>query len=98
MRHHGEAPVFCRLNLPLDTPAVLGHHSALAPGPPPGRFTISKPMSQYFPNIDRIAYEGPKSRNPLAYKHYNPEEVVEGKKMKDHLRFSVVYWHTMCGQ
>ena len=46
-----------------------------------------------FKGIGRIRYEGPKSKNPLAFKHYNPDEVVEGKKMKDHLRFSVAYWH-----
>ena len=39
-------------------------------------------------------YEGPESRNPLAFKHYNPDELVEGKTMRDHLRFSAVYWHT----
>ena len=55
-------------------------------------------MSSYFPNIGRIAYEGPQSKNPFAYKHYNPDEIVAGKSMRDHLRFSVVYWHTMCGQ
>ena len=47
-----------------------------------------------FPNVSKIQYEGPKSKNPLAFKWYNPDEIVEGKKMKDHLRFSVVYWHT----
>lgn len=55
-------------------------------------------MSSYFPSISRIAYEGPQSKNPLAFKHYNPDEVVEGKTMREHLRFSIVYWHTMCGQ
>jgi len=54
-------------------------------------------MTAHFPNISRIAYEGPKSKNPFAFKHYNAAEVVEGKTMRDHLRFSVVYWHTMCG-
>jgi xylose isomerase len=47
-----------------------------------------------FLDIDRIPYEGPESRNPLAFRHYNAEELVEGKSMRDHLRFSVVYWHT----
>src|SRR5687767_7909520 len=48
-----------------------------------------------FPKVTkRISYEGPKSKNPLAFKHYNPGELVEGKRMEDHLRFSVVYWHT----
>ncbi len=50
-----------------------------------------------FPKIPKIQYEGTSSRNPLAFKHYNPEEIIEGKSMKEHLRFSVVYWHTMCG-
>ena len=54
-------------------------------------------MAEAFPNISKIKYEGPKSKNPLAFKWYNPEEVVEGKSMKDHLRFSVTYWHTFRG-
>ena len=54
-------------------------------------------MSEYFKNINKIQYEGPKSKNPLAFKHYNPTEVIEGKTMQEHLRFSVVYWHTMRG-
>ena len=48
----------------------------------------------YFPKIKKIRYEGPDSKNPLAFKWYNEDEIVEGKTMKDHLRFSVVYWHT----
>lgn len=50
-----------------------------------------------FPEIQRIEYEGPRSQNPLAFRWYNPAEIVEGKSMKDHMRFSVVYWHTMRG-
>jgi xylose isomerase len=50
-----------------------------------------------FPEIGKIPYEGPKSKNPLAFRWYNPEEVVEGKTMAEHLRFSVVYWHTFRG-
>ncbi len=53
-------------------------------------------MSEFFPEVPKIAYGGPKSRNPLEFKHYNPDEVVDGKTMKEHLRFSVVYWHTFC--
>lgn len=49
----------------------------------------------YFPGVRTIAYEGPDSKNPLAFKHYNPDEMVAGKKMKDHFRFSVCYWHAM---
>lgn len=49
----------------------------------------------YFPNINQIQYEGPKSKNPMAFKFYNPKEVVGGKTMEEHLRFSVAYWHTL---
>jgi xylose isomerase len=51
-------------------------------------------MSEFFPDVPKITYGGPKSRNPLEFKHYNPDEVVGGKTLKEHLRFSVVYWHT----
>src|SRR5437870_7069698 len=51
-------------------------------------------MPAAFPNISKIRYEGPNSKNPLAFKHYNADEIVEGKSMGEHLRFSVVYWHT----
>lgn len=50
-----------------------------------------------FPEVDKIRYEGPQSKNPLAFKWYQEDEVVEGRTMKDHLRFSVVYWHTFRG-
>ena len=50
-----------------------------------------------FPDIAKIRYEGPQSKNPLAFRQYDPDERVEGKAMKDHLRFSVAYWHTMRG-
>ena len=51
-------------------------------------------MQTAFKNITKIKFEGPPSRDPLAFKHYNATEMVEGKTMKDQLRFSVVYWHT----
>lgn len=54
-------------------------------------------MSEFFPGVRKIQYEGPATRNPLAFKHYNAEELVMGKPMKDHLRFSVCYWHTFKG-
>src|SRR5689334_18169021 len=47
-----------------------------------------------FAQIPKIPFEGAKSKNPLAFKHYNADEVIEGRTMRDHLRFSVVYWHT----
>jgi xylose isomerase len=50
-------------------------------------------MAEAFPGIGKIRYEGPKSKAALAFKHYNPDEKVEGKRMADHLRFSVAYWH-----
>jgi len=50
-----------------------------------------------FPNIPKIAYEGPTSKNPLAFRWYQENELVEGKTMKEHFRFSVVYWHTFRG-
>ncbi len=52
-------------------------------------------MTEFFKNVPVIAYEGPKSKNPFAYKQYNPDEVIGGKTMKEHLRFSMAYWHTM---
>lgn len=50
-----------------------------------------------FPDIPKIQYEGPESRNPLAFHWYDENEIVEGKSMKEHLRFSVAYWHTFRG-
>lgn len=49
----------------------------------------------YFKNINKIQYEGAGSDNPLAFKHYDENETVMGKTMKEHLRFGVAYWHTM---
>ena len=53
-------------------------------------------MTAFFADVPKIPYGGPKSRNPLEFKHYNPDEIVGDKTMKEHLRFSVVYWHTFC--
>ena len=50
-----------------------------------------------FPEIDKICFEGPESTNPLAFRHYDENAEVEGLTMKEHLRFSVAYWHTMRG-
>ena len=47
-----------------------------------------------FPKIKKIRYEGPDSKNPLSFRYYDEDEVIEGRTMKEHLRFSVVYWHT----
>jgi xylose isomerase len=51
----------------------------------------------HFPKIKAIRYEGPASQNPLAFKHYNPAEIIDGKPLKDHLRFSIAYWHSFRG-
>ncbi|MFC5702522.1 xylose isomerase [Cohnella faecalis] len=48
----------------------------------------------YFNNVPNIQFEGRGSKNPFAFKHYNPQEVVLGKTMEEHLRFAVAYWHT----
>ena len=52
---------------------------------------------EYYKGIGEIIYEGKSSDNPLAFKYYNPEQVVAGKSMRDHLRFAVAYWHSFCG-
>jgi xylose isomerase len=55
-------------------------------------------MSELIPEVKKpIRYEGPKSRDPLAFKHYNASEKVLGKAMAEHLRFAVCYWHTFKG-
>lgn len=53
-------------------------------------------MSTYFSDISPIAYEGPESSNPLAFKWYDKDRVVLGKRMEDQLRFAVCYWHSFC--
>lgn len=53
-------------------------------------------MHAYFDKLDAVRYEGANSTNPLAFRHYNPEEVILGKTMAEHLRFAACYWHTFC--
>jgi xylose isomerase len=52
-------------------------------------------MREYFSKVSKVAYEGPTSKNPYSFKYYNPDEVVGTKKMKEHLRFALSYWHTL---
>lgn len=59
--------------------------------------TFFKGNKEHFEGIGRIAYEGPTSTNPLAYKFYDKDKVVTGKTMAEHLRFAIAYWHTFCG-
>lgn len=51
-------------------------------------------MSDFFQGIPQIKFEGPDSSNEFAFKHYNPDEIVLGKRMEDHLRFGIAYWHS----
>tara|TARA_B000000557_G_scaffold110468_1_gene89709 strand:- start:3 stop:1340 length:1338 start_codon:yes stop_codon:yes gene_type:complete len=52
---------------------------------------------EYFPGIQKIKFEGKGSDNPLSFKYYDPEKLVNGKPMREHLRFATAYWHTFCG-
>jgi xylose isomerase len=54
-------------------------------------------MNEFFADIPVIPYEGKESRNPLSFKYYNPDEKVGDRTMREHLRFSLAYWHTMTG-
>ena len=54
-------------------------------------------MSDFFKEIGKIRYEGKNSTNPLAFKYYDPDEVIAGKKMREHLKFALSWWHTMGG-
>lgn len=53
-------------------------------------------MNKFFKNIPVIKYEGKDSQNPLSFKYYDPEKVVLGKKMKEHLPFAMAWWHNLC--
>ena len=55
-------------------------------------------MTDFFKGIPQIQYEGPDSKNEFAFRHYNPDEIVLGKRMEDHLRFAVAYWHSFAYQ
>ena len=53
-------------------------------------------MSKFYSISETIKFEGPKSENPLSFKWYNPAQKVMGKTMREHMRFAVAYWHTLC--
>lgn len=53
---------------------------------------------EYFKGIGEIKFEGKASDNPLAFKYYNPEQLLAGKTMREHFKFAIAYWHTFCGQ
>lgn len=52
----------------------------------------------YFPSVEKIKFEGKESKNPMAFRYYDPEKVVYGKKMKDWFKFSMAWWHTLCAE
>lgn len=53
---------------------------------------------EYYKGIGQIKFEGKESDNPLAFKYYNPDQIVAGKTMREHFKFAIAYWHTFCGQ
>lgn len=53
---------------------------------------------EFFPEIGKIKFEGKESKNPLAFRYYNPDKVVYGRKMKDWFKFSMAWWHTLCAE
>ncbi|MBE6860122.1 MAG: xylose isomerase [Ruminococcus sp.] len=54
-------------------------------------------MMEFFKDINKIKYEGKDSTNPLAFKYYNPDEIIDGKPMREQLKFALSWWHTMGG-
>ena len=52
---------------------------------------------EYFKGVNKIEFEGPESKNDLAFKYYNENQLVRGKSMREHFKFAVAYWHTFCG-
>ena len=57
-----------------------------------------KKAGEFFPGVGKIKFEGKESRNPLAFRYYDAEKVVYGRKMKDWFRFSMAWWHTLCAE
>lgn len=55
-------------------------------------------MKEFFPTVGKIKFEGKESKNPMAFRYYEPEKVVAGRKMKEWLRFSMAWWHTLCAE
>ena len=53
---------------------------------------------EYFKGINKIKFEGKESDNPLAFKYYNPDQIISGKTMREHFKFAIAYWHSFCGQ
>ncbi|MDG0979127.1 MAG: xylose isomerase [Halieaceae bacterium] len=60
--------------------------------------TITLGSTEFFPEVSAIRFEGPETDNPLAFRYYNPSQIVAGKTMSDHFKFAVCYWHSFCGE
>jgi len=89
---------FCFLSLGLAKDEIIADMTCQAETGLQSELGIPREWKgEFFPGILKINYEGPSSKNPLAYKWYNSEEEILGKKMKDWLRFSVAFWHTFRG-
>ena len=54
--------------------------------------------TEYYKGIGEVKYEGKDSKNPFAFKYYDPNKIIAGKTLKDHFRFAIAYWHSFCGQ
>ena len=57
---------------------------------------IIRGAKEYFPGIGKIKFEGPESDNPLAFKWYDENKIISGKKLKEYIKFAVAYWHSFC--
>ena len=55
-------------------------------------------MKEFFPSIPYVKYEGRDTENPMAFRYYNPDEVIAGKPMREHLKFAMAYWHNMSAE
>lgn len=55
-------------------------------------------MKEFFKGVEKIKYEGPDSKNILSFKYYDADKMIMGKSMKDHCKFAMSYWHTLCGE
>ena len=53
---------------------------------------------EFFTNIPKIEYKGKNSTDPFSFRYYDPDEMIDGKPMREHMRFALSYWHTMCGE
>lgn len=95
--------IFCFFCV-LHNNIIWNKHFGIMSFAPSSSSTSSEPASkvrkiengvEYFPTVPKIEYAGPESVNPLSYRYYNPNEILLGKPMKDWLRFSVCFWHTV---